>query len=120
EIFNKFSAELKACMEEIEKNMDKLSGPLSNHQKLLDKGLEMMLSLSSSWKCADISQRRRLQATVFPEGVQFDREREGYRTSRVNAFFGLAAQISQKTEEKEKGKRSLETCFSPLVVRRGI
>ncbi|PRY11907.1 DNA invertase Pin-like site-specific DNA recombinase [Pontibacter ummariensis] len=120
EIFSKFSAELKAEMREIEVNLEKLSGPLSNHKMLLENGLKMMLNLSSSWGKADASKRRRLQALVFPEGVQYDREKEAYRTQRVNSFFGLASEISQKMGQKERGKSSGETDFSLLVARRGI
>ncbi|QCR22768.1 hypothetical protein [Pontibacter sp. SGAir0037] len=120
EIYAKFGAELKAEMREIEVNLEKLSGPLSNHKMLLGNGLKMMLSLSSKWAKGDSSQRRRLQALVFPEGVQYDREKEAYRTTRVNTFFGLAAEITQKMRQKERGKSSCETNFSPLVVRRGI
>ncbi|WP_394353899.1 recombinase family protein [Pontibacter beigongshangensis] len=120
EIFQKFGGELKAEEREIEASIEKLSGPLSNHQTLLGKGLKMMLTLSLSWRNSDASKRRRLQALVFPEGVQYDRENEGYRTIRVNSFFSLASEISQKMGQKERGKSSCETDFSPLVVRRGI
>ncbi|MCC9138721.1 recombinase family protein [Pontibacter silvestris] len=120
EIYAKFSAELKAEMREIEVNLEKLSGPLSNHRTLLENGLKMMLSLSSTWGKGDAQKRRRLQALVFPEGAQYDREKEAYRTVRVNSFFGLAREISQKMEEKERGKSSGETDFSLLVARRGI
>ncbi len=120
EIFQKFSGELKAEEREIGVNLEKLSGPLSNHQMLLEKGLRMALSLSSSWTKGNAVNRRRLQALVFPEGVQYDREKEAYRTTRVNSVFGLAAEISQKMGQKERGKSSSETDFSLLVVRRGI
>ncbi|KAA3438836.1 hypothetical protein FOA19_10250 [Rufibacter hautae] len=120
EIFQKFSGELKTEGREIGVNLEKLSGPLSNHQMLVENGLKLALSLSSSWTKGDALQRRRLQALVFPEGVQYDREKEGYRTTRVNSIFGLASEISQKMGEKERGKSSSETDFSLLVVRRGI
>ncbi len=87
EIYSKFSTELKAEMREIEVNLEKLSGPLSNHKMLLENGLKMMLSLSGTWGKADVSQRKRLQALVFPEGVQYDREKEAYRTNRVNLIY---------------------------------
>ena len=38
-----------------------------------------------------------------------------YRTTSVNSFFGLAAEISQKMEQKERGKSSRDTDFSLLV-----
>ncbi|WP_394351352.1 recombinase family protein [Pontibacter russatus] len=120
EIFQKFGGELKVEEREVEASIEKLSGPLSNHQMLLEKGLKMMLTLSLSWRNSDASKRRRLQALVFPEGVQYDREKEAYRTTRVNSFFGLASEISQKMGQKERGKSSVETDFSLLVARRGI
>ncbi|RDV11845.1 hypothetical protein DXT99_23980 [Pontibacter diazotrophicus] len=120
EIFSKFSAELKAQVREIEANLEKVAVPLSNQKSMLEKGLKMMLNLSSSREKADAGKRRRLQALVFPEGVAYDREKGAYRTTRANSFFGLAAGISQKMEEKEKGKSGSETDFSPLVARRGI
>ncbi|GHA61648.1 serine type site-specific recombinase [Pontibacter akesuensis] len=120
EIFSKFSGELKGEMGEIEVNMEKLSGPLSNHKTLLGKGLKMMLSLSSTWAKAEVSQRKRLQALVFPDGVEYEREKQAYRTTRVNSFFGLAAEISQEMGQKERGKSDPENHFSLLVARRGI
>ncbi|MFD3003027.1 hypothetical protein ACFS7Z_21865 [Pontibacter toksunensis] len=47
--FSKFSAELKAEMREIQVNLEKLSGPLSNHRMLLKNGLKVMLNFSSTW-----------------------------------------------------------------------
>jgi hypothetical protein len=69
---------------------------------------------------ANASKKRRLQALVFPEGVAYDRVKEGYRTTRVNSLFGLAAEISQESKEKEKGKSDQNNHFSLSVVRRGI
>ena len=120
EIYSKYSGELKAEMREIEVNIEKLSGPLSNHRTLLENGLKMTLSLSSTWGKADAQKRRRLQALVFPEGVQYDREKEGYRTGRVNGFFALSSQIQRFLEQKEKGKSDHDSHFSLPVARRGI
>lgn len=120
EVYQKFSQKLKEEEREIEANLEKVTGPLSNHQKLLENGLKLVLNLSSSWTKANASTRRRLQSLVFPEGVHFDRENEAYRTTRVNTFFGLASEISHKIRQKEKGKSDLLNHFSPLVDRRGI
>ncbi|PKV75877.1 recombinase family protein [Pontibacter ramchanderi] len=120
EMYAKFSAELKLEIREIEGSIEKTTGVLSNHQMLVEKGLKLTLSLSSSWGKADASKKRRLQALVFPEGVAYERENDAYRTMRVNSFFGLAAEISQEMGQKEKGKSDFQNHFSPSVVRRGI
>jgi site-specific DNA recombinase len=57
---------------------------------------------------------------VFPEGVFYDREMEGYRSTRVNDFFDLSSKIQAFVEQKEKGKSDQNDCFSLSVVRRGI
>lgn len=59
----------------------------------------------------DVSKKGLLQVFVFPEVVQFDWEREGYRAICVNSFFRIAAEISQKMEQKEKGKAILKISF---------
>jgi hypothetical protein len=83
------------------------------------------LNLISIWKrmiisCKDLIKWLGLQAMMFPEGVYFDREMEGYRTQRVNGFFALSNQIQQFLVEKEKGKSDQNIHFSLSVVRRGI
>ena len=57
---------------------------------------------------------------MFPEGVLYGRENESDRTKLVNSLFALSKQLAQKMAEKEKGEKQSKTCFSPLVVRRGI
>ncbi|GAB3534938.1 recombinase family protein [Pontibacter brevis] len=120
EIFTRFSTELKGEMREIEVSLEKLTGPLSNHKILVGKGLRLMLNLSASWAKADILQRKRLQATVFPDGVAYDREKEAYRTTRVNSFFAVSRELAHILAEKERGKSDTENHFSLLVARRGL
>lgn len=49
---------------------------------------------------------------VFLEDVYYEREKEVYRTSRVNGFFALSSQISYFLDQKEKGKSDPEDHFS--------
>jgi len=58
-----------------------------------------------------VSKRKRLQTLVFPEGVHYDREKQAYRTIRVNSFFGLASEISQKMGQKKEGKAVVKLTF---------
>jgi site-specific DNA recombinase len=120
EIFLKFSKELKGEMKEVEVNLEKLAGPLSNHQNWVGNGLKIMLSLSGSWVSADVSQRKRLQATVFPGWAAYDREKEAYRNTRINSFFAGFRELAQLSAQKERGESDSEIHFSLLVDRRGI
>jgi site-specific DNA recombinase len=67
-----------------------------------------------------VQSRKQLQAMMFPDGVYYDRENEGYRTTRVNGFFALSSQIQGFLAQKEKGKSDQNNHFSLSVVRRGI
>src|SRR5690606_3119128 len=115
----RFSAELKTELVEIEQNLEKCAPVLSNPKSFIQKGLEKAVTISQSWSKSDVQGRKQLQALVFPEGVYYERENEGYRTQRVNGFFALSSQISCFLDQKEKGKSDQEDHFSLSVVRRG-
>jgi site-specific DNA recombinase len=61
-----------------------------------------------------------MQAMMFPEGMYYDCEMKGYRTTRVNGFFVFSSQLQELLAVKEKGRNNHNDCFSLLVVRRGI
>jgi site-specific DNA recombinase len=120
ELFVKYSSELKAELLEIEQNLEKCAPALSNPKEFIKMGLERSVTISESWSKANVQSRKQLQAMMFPDGVYYDREMEGYRTTRVNGFFALSSQIQGFLVEKEKGKSDQNNHFSLPVVRRGI
>ncbi len=120
DMFVKYSSELKTELLEIEQNLEKCAPALSNPKEFIKMGLEKAVTISQSWSKANVQGRKQLQAMMFPEGVYFDREMEGYRTTRVNGFFALSSQIQGFLVEKEKGKSDQNNHFSLSVVRRGL
>ncbi|MFD2515833.1 recombinase family protein [Pontibacter locisalis] len=120
ELFTKFSSELKAELLEIEQNLEKCAPALSNPKSFIENGLNTAVTISSSWSNKNVQGRKQLQAMMFPDGVYYDREMEGYRTTRVNGFFSLSKEIERFLEAKEKGKSDANDHFSLPVARRGI
>ena len=57
-------------------------------------GLEKAVAILQSWSKVNVQSRKQLQAMMFPEGVFYDREMDGYRTQQVNGFSALSSQSS--------------------------
>ncbi|WP_242929033.1 recombinase family protein [Pontibacter vulgaris] len=119
DIFTKYSIELKTELLEIEQNLEKCVPALSNPKEFIKMGLEKAVTISQSWSKSNVQPRKQLQAMLFPEGVYYDREMEGYRTTRVNGFFALSSLVQQFLVKNEKGKSDVNHHFSLSVVRRG-
>ncbi|KAA9338801.1 recombinase family protein [Adhaeribacter soli] len=120
DLYEKYSVKLKGERKEIEVELEKTEKPLSNRKNFIELGLKMGVNLCESWEKGDYRERRRVQSVVFPEGVTFDKEKQGYRTSRVNVFFSLTALFSERLKEMKKGKTSDKPDFSLSVVHRGL
>ncbi|KAA9338953.1 recombinase family protein [Adhaeribacter soli] len=120
ELYEKFSQKLKQERRETEAHLASLTGPLSNHQKFIEMGLKLSVTLCESWSIANFNEKQRLQSLIFPEGVYYDRKIQGYRTPRVNAIFKLSASFNEHYKLAKKEKTSPKTGFSNLVGPLGI
>ena len=60
---------------------------LSNLSKFIDKAIAMSCNLGSLWKEGDFSNRQKLQNLLFPSGIYFDKNTDGYRTDTENEVF---------------------------------
>ncbi|MBK0403079.1 recombinase family protein [Adhaeribacter sp. BT258] len=120
ELYEKYSQKLKDELRTTEAQLAELDGPLSNHQKFIELGLNFSVTLCESWESANFMNKQRLQTLVFPEGVYFDRQKQGYRTPRVNSIFKLTSSLCEHYKEAKKEKTSLKTGFSNLEPPVGI
>ena len=57
---------------------------------------------------------------IFPEGIEYDRKTDQYRTLRVNSFFSYIPVITKDVDNKKTGKFRVKTKNSGLVPRAGI
>ena len=45
------------------------------------------MKLSSLWINGNLYEKRKVQKMIFPEGIEYDRKTDQYRTLRANSFF---------------------------------
>jgi hypothetical protein len=90
-------------VQETSKEMGHQVGTLSNLDKLLNKALEKLAKLSRVWDSSDLENKRRIQKTLFPDGIYYDVKNHGYLTTQTNCFISLTKCISDRCEGKENG-----------------
>ncbi len=61
-----------------------------------------------------------LQNLVFPEGIYYDREKNNYRTTKVNAVILFISRLSKVLEDGVKKKTALLGGLSNLVGNTGL
>jgi hypothetical protein len=57
----------------------------------------MCQELGFMWVSGDYYQRQKLQKLVFPQGLQYDKENDAYRTQKINSVCALITLLSDKT-----------------------
>ena len=57
---------------------------------------------------------------IFPEGIEYDRKTDQYRTLRVNSFFSYIPVITKDVDNKKTRKFRVKTKNSGLVPGVGI
>ena len=112
EVYLPALANLEEKLKEIDAELEKYVGILSNYQNKLDKISLICSNTSSYWKTSDLETRKRIQKLAFPDGIFYDREKGNYRTSNKNVIYNVIAKLSMSYKQKEGEKPS---DFSPSV-----
>ena len=55
------------------------------------------------WENGNLSEKRKIQKMVFPDGIEYDRKNDEYRTFRVNSIFSYIPLIADEVEHKKTG-----------------
>lgn len=103
--FNHLSDQIR----NVTKEMTNLSPSISNLEKLLSSALQKLTKLSQVWALSNLEVKRRIQKTLFPEGVFYDVKKHEYLTKRTNSFLYLTNYLSRSFEgEGIKKSRHLD------------
>ena len=97
----------------------KVGFDLSNLEKALDIALKKAPKLSSMWTNGNLAEKRKIQKMVFPDGIEYDRKNDEYRTFRVNSFFSYIPVISDDLGHKKTGNFRKKTKRSGSVLEAG-
>ena len=106
---------LKAESAEIERGIDEASKNLSNMEQFIDKAIAISCKLGSLWSNENYSTRQRLQKLIFPNGVLFDKEIDGYRTENENEVFSLFRRFTENCDLMKTKATTEYLRLSPFV-----
>ena len=99
---------------------EKVGFNLSNLEKALEIALNKAPELSSMWAKGNLTEKRKIQKMVFPDGIEYDHKNDEYRTFRVNSFFSYIPVVSKELGHKKTGNFRVKTKNSGLVPETGI
>ncbi|MCH5716714.1 recombinase family protein [Niabella hibiscisoli] len=88
--FNHLNDEIR----NVTKELNTLSPKLSNLEKLLSSAMDVLTKLSQIWDSSKLEGKRRVQKTLFPEGIYYDAKNHEYLTKKVNSFLYLTDYLS--------------------------
>lgn len=116
--FNSLKKDTTAQIEEIEKQLEKLSDLHKDVRQLLSDGLKQLSRLDIRYINGNIEEKRDIVSSMFPEKLVFDGTR--HRTQRINEAINLIYQRNSKLRDKKKGTNHLFFDLSPQVQKAGL
>lgn len=120
DLFTKYSQKYGEEMREIEAELAKLSIGSSNLEKCLDLVMKFCEKPLKWWLSAHIGERTLMQKIIFPDGIIYNRENEGVRTSRINAVFDPIPELVKVLKDIKKGEAINFDDFSSGVTSSGF
>ena len=126
EIYTMTTEALQSDIDKITFELSKYSKDLSNLENRVNDILIMCCHLGSTWKNADLLTAQKLQNLIFPKGIYWDKEIDGYRTIEENEGLAVIRKITESYEREneeslKKNSSSVNLCArrdsNPHVVR---
>ncbi len=73
--------------------MENAGNTLSNLERGANKAIKIASNLLEMWSLSNFEDKQRLQWLVFPDGIYYDKQKDSYRTKRVNAVFSIISSL---------------------------
>ena len=87
----------------ISREENSLAPKISNLAKLIDFSFDTLENLSEIWVSSDLEGKRRVQKTLFPDGIYYNVEKHEYLTKKMNGFISLTSQLARDFTENKNG-----------------
>lgn len=111
---------LSGQMQDICKELNTVAPKISNLEKLLSISLEKLKNISVIWCSSNLDNKRRIQKTLFPEGIFYNAKNHEYLTRKVNGFILITNCISEEYPLKRNRNLQKNDENSYLVAERGV
>jgi hypothetical protein len=99
----------------IEEKLASCGNKVSNLEKCVDEIINYASKLATTWDLGGYAEKQKLQFSIFPEGILYNRKNDECRTPRVNEVFRQMADLVRVLAEKENGNNTFY-CTVPVKV----
>ena len=93
-------------MKELENELCTSSFSSSNLELAVKKGISISKNASQLWISGDYNDKQRLQYTIYPEGIWYNKQTNTVRTPRVNSLFSVISCLSWVSAKNKNGQSS--------------
>ena len=120
EMHKKFKTKFIKEKAEIEDILLKSGKGVSNLENCVEIILNASENLNNFWCSADYSSKQRVQYTLFPKGIMYNKKTDGCRTEEIEPVFAYIAYQMQVLGGKRKGIPELNLKYAGLVEDIGV
>lgn len=118
--YDKTKSKLEGDIINLKAELNELAPTLSNSEIIIRKSVESLQNISVLWGSIPLDDKQRLQETLFPDGVYFDKEKPDYLTKNINSFLLISRSVSDGCVDKKSGTNPDSPDLSHLVAGTGI
>ena len=104
EIYERQLAKAEAERDEILRQLEERDKSILNLSDYVNSGLEIKDNMLKLWQLGNLSQKKRVQTMIFPDGLVYDKKNDDIEPLSKNEFLFIFDLKSVGYEEKEKGQ----------------
>lgn len=115
EMFDKYRIKYTEERKKIMDKYEEVKSKSSNLTVCIDYALALSSKLSSLYVSSDYTMKQKIQYTLFPKGITYDKKTGKCRTPKINSVMSEVARLAGVLAHKKRGKISIDSKFAPLV-----
>ena len=104
DVCEKQLAKVEAERDEIQRQLEERDKSILNLADYVNSGLEIKDNMLKLWQLGNLSQKKRVQTMIFPDGLVYNKKNDDIEPLSKNEFMFVFDLKSLGYEEKEKGQ----------------
>ena len=120
DLYEKFSLKFRKERAEMEAYGNMTTFTTSNLEKYISRSVDYLMELPSVWTSSDYKGKQKLQFSIFPEGMYYNKKIGQPRTLKMNSIFTLSAHQKGLVEDRGTGISEVFFKNSGLVAPTGL
>ena len=120
DVCEKQLAKVEAERDEILRQLDERDNSILNLSDYVNSGLEIKDNMLRLWQLGNLSQKKRVQTMIFPDGLVYDKKNDDIEPLSKNEFLFVFDLKSVGYKEKEKGQTLISEDLSSVAPELGL